>query len=88
MASTWDGEDTLAGVIWILTSVGAVNWGLLEFLEFDLVAEIGTALGYGSIVATVVYGAIAVAGLITLADHMGMSDVPDVVDSIRGSGDD
>ena len=33
-------------------------------------------------------GATAVAGLITLPDHMGMYDVPDVVDSIRGSGDD
>jgi len=49
--------------------------------------SIGTALGE-PIVATVVYGGVAVAGLITLADHMGMYDVTDVVDSIRGSGDD
>ena len=87
MSSIWDGEDTLAGVIWILTSVGAVNWGLLEFFDYNAVESIGTALGV-PIVATVVYGGVAVAGLITLADHMGMYDVPDVVDSIRGSGDD
>ena len=43
MSSIWDGEDTLAGVIWILTSVGAVNWGLLEFLEYNAVAGIGIA---------------------------------------------
>ena len=85
--SIWDGEDTLAGVIWILTSVGAVNWGLLEFFDYNAVESIGTALGV-PIVATVVYGGVAVAGLITLADHMGMFDVTDVVDSIRGSGDD
>jgi len=87
MSSIWDGEDTLAGVIWILTSVGAVNWGLLEFFDYNAVAELAVALGE-PIVATVVYGAVAVAGLITLADHMGMYDVTDVVDSIRGSGDD
>jgi len=87
MSSIWDGEDTVAGVIWILTSIGSINWGLLEFLDTNAVAELGTALGE-PIVETVVYGAVAVAGLITLADHMGMHDVPDVVDSIRGSGDD
>ena len=38
MSSTiWDGEDTLAGVIWVLTSVGALNWGLLEFVKIDIV---------------------------------------------------
>jgi len=72
----------------ILTSVGSVNWGLLEFFDVNAVAELGTALGE-PIVATVVYGAVAVAGADHAADHMGMYDVTDdVVDSIRGSGDD
>ena len=83
MSSIWDGEDTLAGVIWILTSVGSVNWGLLEFFDYNAVDALGTALGE-PIVVTVVYGAVAVAGLITLADHLGAYDVTDFSDMIGG----
>ena len=39
MSSIWDGEDTIPGLIWILTSVGALNWGLLEFIEIDIVEQ-------------------------------------------------
>jgi hypothetical protein len=87
MSSIWDGEDTIAGVIWILTSIGSINWGLLEFFDYNAVAELGTALGSPT-VATVVYGAVAVAGVVTLADHAGFYDVPDVVDQLRGDGGD
>jgi uncharacterized membrane protein YuzA (DUF378 family) len=87
MSSIWDGEDTIAGVIWILTSVGSLNWGLVEFFDYNAVAELGTALSSPT-AATVVYGAVAVAGVVTLADHMGVYDVTDVIDSIRGAGDD
>ncbi|KOX96960.1 MULTISPECIES: DUF378 domain-containing protein [Halorubrum] len=83
MSSIWDGEDTIAGVIWILTSIGSLNWGLVEFFDYNAVAEFSTALS-SPVVATVVYGAVAVAGVITLADHLGVYDVTDVVDSIRG----
>ena len=83
MSSIWDGEDTIAGVIWILTSIGSVNWGLLEFFDYNAVDELGAALGEPT-AATVVYGAVAVAGVVTLADHMGVYDVTDVVDSLRG----
>ena len=83
MSSIWDGEDTVAGVIWILTSIGSVNWGLLEFFDYNLVDELGAALSEPA-VATAVYGAVAVAGVITLADHLGVYDVTEVVDSFRG----
>lgn len=86
MSSIWDGEDTIAGVIWILTSIGSINWGLLEFFDYNAVAELGTALGSPT-AATLVYGAIAVAGLVTLADHMGVYDVTEVVDSVTGGDD-
>lgn len=76
MSSIWDGEDTVAGVIWILASIGSINWGLLEFFDYNAVAELGTALG-STAAATIVYGAVAVAGLITLADHLGVYDVTD-----------
>ena len=87
MSSIWDGEDTLAGVFWILTSIGSVNWGLVEFGDYNAVAELATAAGTPEL-GTVLYGAIAVAGVVTLADHLGVYDVTDVVDSIRGDGGD
>lgn len=87
MSSIWDGEDTIAGVIWILTSIGSVNWGLLEFFQYNAVDELAAAVSTPA-VATAVYGAVAVAGVITLADHMGVYDVTAVVDGLRGDGDD
>jgi Domain of unknown function (DUF378). len=83
MSSIWDGEDTIPGVIWTLTSIGSINWGLLEFFDYNAVAELGTALG-STTAATIVHGAVAVAGVITLADHLGVYDVTDVVDSLKG----
>lgn len=83
MSSIWDGEDTIAGAIWILTSIGSINWGLVEFADYNAVTELGAGLGEPA-VATAVYAAVALGGLITLADHMGVYDVTEVVDSIRG----
>jgi len=31
----FDGEDTIAGILWILVSLGAINWGLVEFVDLD-----------------------------------------------------
>ena len=83
MASIWDGEDTLAGVIWILTSVGALNWGLLEFVKIDIVGQLATAAGE-PFVGTLVYALVGVAGLVTLLDHLGVYDVTDVVENLTG----
>ncbi|WP_092566784.1 DUF378 domain-containing protein, partial [Halorubrum sp. SD626R] len=68
-------------------SIGSINWGLLEFFDYNAVAELGTAVGSATL-ATVVYGAVAVAGVVTLVDHAGFYDVPDVVDQLRGDGGD
>jgi len=35
MGSVFDGEDTIAGILWILVSLGAINWGLVEFVDLD-----------------------------------------------------
>ncbi|WP_193308540.1 DUF378 domain-containing protein [Halorubrum halophilum] len=83
MSSIWDGDDTVAGIVWILTSIGSLNWGLVEFADINLVTEISTALGSTG-VATAVYAAVALAGAITLADHLGAYDVTDFSDMISG----
>jgi len=82
MGSVFDGEDTIAGVLWVLTSAAALNWGLVEFADLNLVGEIvaATSPGFG----TVLYGLIGIAGALTLADNLGMYDVVDVVDSLKG----
>ena len=47
-------------IVLILIIIGAVNWGLLGFFEFDLVASI---FGDMSTFARIVYGIIGIAGL-------------------------
>ena len=83
MGSVFDGEDTIAGILWILTSVGALNWGLLEFVKIDIVGQLATAAGE-PFVGTLVYALVGVAGLVTLLDHLGVYEVTDVVENLTG----
>ena len=82
-STIWDGEGTIPGLVWILTSVGALNWGLLEFIEIDIVEQLATAAGE-PFVGTLVYALVGVAGLVTLLDHLGVYDVTDVVENLTG----
>ncbi|MGE5496414.1 MAG: DUF378 domain-containing protein [Burkholderiales bacterium] len=49
--------NTLA---WILVVIGAINWGLVGFFNFNLVDAI---FGAGSIVARIIYALVGLAGL-------------------------
>lgn len=80
--SVFDGEDTIAGVLWVMSSIGAANWGLVEFLDVNLVEEVITATS--PTVGTAIYGVIGLAGVLALADNLGAYDIVDVVDSIKG----
>jgi len=83
MGSIWDGEDTLPGILWILTSIGSLNWGLVEFGNYNAVDEAAALLGSSSATAaTIVYAIVAIAGAVTLLDHLGLYDVTDFTDSI------
>ena len=44
----------------VLVVVGALNWGLVGVAKFDLVAAL---LGYGSILSSIVYTLVGLAGL-------------------------
>lgn len=54
-------------VVWwillLLTVVGAVNWGLVGFFDYDLVSNL---LGSYPMVVTVVYDVVGVAGVLLL----------------------
>jgi len=80
--SVFDGDDTIAGVLWVTTSVAAANWGLVEFADVNLITEVANATS--PTVGTALYAVIGVAGLLTLADNLGAYDVTDVIDSIKG----
>ncbi|QAS68806.1 hypothetical protein HRPV12-gp02 [Halorubrum pleomorphic virus 12] len=82
MGSVFDGDDTIAGILWVTTSIAATNWGLVEFFDVNLIAEIVTATSPE--VGTALYAIIGIAGVLTLADNLGAYDVTDVVDKIKG----
>lgn len=81
MGSVFDGDDTVAGILWITTSVAAANWGLVEFADVNLITEIVSATSPG--VGTALYGVIGVAGVLTLLDNLGMYDVTEVIDQLK-----
>ena len=85
MASVFDGDDTIAGILWVTTSVAALNWGLVEFVDINLIGEVVTATSPG--VGTALYAIIGIAGALTLADNLGAYDVTDVVDRVTGGDD-
>ena len=47
-----------------LTIIGAINWGLIGFFQFDLVAAIFG--GQGSILSRIIFGLVGIAGLINI----------------------
>ena len=48
----------------VLVIIGALNWGLVGFLDFDLVAAI---LGEGSALSRIVYALVGLSGLVVAA---------------------
>lgn len=47
----------------VLTIIGAINWGLIGFFQFDLVAAI---FGDNTTFTRIIYGLVGIAGLINL----------------------
>lgn len=47
----------------LFTIIGAINWGLIGFFGFNLVA---TIFGDGSALSRIIYGIVGIAGLINL----------------------
>jgi len=48
----------------VLTIIGAINWGLIGFFEFDLVAFLFG--GQAAILSRIVYSLVGIAGLINI----------------------
>ena len=56
--------STLQRIALILTIIGAINWGLIGFFQFDLVATLFG--GQNSAFSRIVYGLVGLAGLINI----------------------
>jgi uncharacterized protein len=56
--------STLQRIALILTVIGAINWGLIGLLQFDLVAAIFG--GQDSGLSRIIYSLVGLAGLINL----------------------
>ncbi|PRT33165.1 DUF378 domain-containing protein [Bacillus wiedmannii] len=55
---------TLQRIALVFTVIGAVNWGLIGFFQFDLVAAIFG--GQNSALSRIIYGIVGISGLINL----------------------
>lgn len=56
--------STIQRIALVLTIIGAINWGLIGFFQFDLVAAIFG--GQNAALSRIVYGLVGIAGLINL----------------------
>lgn len=54
---------TIQRIALVLTIIGAINWGLIGFFQFDLVAAI---FGDNTAITRIIYGLVGIAGLINL----------------------
>jgi uncharacterized protein len=56
--------STIQRLALVLTIIGAINWGLIGFFQFDLVASLFG--GQDSAISRIIYGLVGLAGLINL----------------------
>jgi uncharacterized protein len=50
-------------IAWILVVIGALNWGLIGFFNFDLVA---TIFGVGSMMSNIVYDLVGLSAVLLI----------------------
>lgn len=56
--------NALQRIALVLTIIGAINWGLIGFFRFDLVAAIFG--GQSALLSRIIYALVGIAGLINL----------------------
>ena len=55
--------ETLQKTCLVLTIIGAINWGLIGLLDFNLV---DTLFGMGSLLSRIVYVLVGISGIINI----------------------
>lgn len=55
--------ETLQKILLVITIIGAINWGLIGILDFNLV---DTLFGVGSLFSRIIYSLVGISGLINI----------------------
>lgn len=55
--------ETLQKILLVITIIGAVNWGLIGLLDFNLVAAI---FGDGTLFSRIIYTIVGICGLVNI----------------------
>lgn len=55
--------ETVQKIALVITIIGAINWGLIGILDFNLVASL---FGEASLLSRIVYGLVGLCGLINI----------------------
>ena len=55
--------ETVQKILLVITIIGAINWGLIGILDFNLV---DTIFGAGSLFSRIIYSLVGIAGLILI----------------------
>jgi len=66
--------ETVQKILLCITIIGAINWGLIGILDFDLVAFL---FGTGSLLSRVVYTLVGISGLVNIGILMAHLDFKD-----------
>ena len=66
--------ETTQKILLIITIIGAVNWGLIGVLDFDLVAFL---FGTGTFLTRTVYTLVGICGLVNIGILMAHLDFKD-----------
>ncbi len=55
--------ETVQKILLVITIIGAINWGLIGILDFNLV---DTIFGVGSLFSRIIYSLVGISGLINI----------------------
>ena len=66
--------ETIQKTLLAITIIGAINWGLIGILDFNLVAYL---FGEGSVLSRIVYSVVGICGLVNIGIFMAHLDYKD-----------
>ena len=63
--------ETIQKIFLVITIIGAINWGLIGILDFDLVAMM---FGTASMLSRIVYTLVGICGIVNIGILLGHID--------------
>ena len=63
--------ETIQKILLVITIIGAINWGLIGILDFDLVAMM---FGTSSMLSRIVYTLVGICGIVNIGILLGHID--------------